>query len=266
VAEGPSTGETTIHPTAIVDPAARIGPGVVIGPYCVVEAGVEIGAGTRLGPHVVVYSGTVLGRDNVVGAGSILGMEPQDLKYNGEPTQLIVGDRNWIGAYVTISRGTVTGRGATRIGDDNYIMSMVHIGHDCVIGNHVTLTQNVGLSGMVVVEDQAVIGGLAGVHQFVRIGRLAMVGGMTRVTMDVPPFVLVAGNPAQVRGLNTVGLERAGFSPERRTELKRAFRLLYRDNRNVREAVTAIRDHVPPSPERDHFVEFVLASERGICR
>ncbi|MFO7311215.1 MAG: acyl-ACP--UDP-N-acetylglucosamine O-acyltransferase [Bacillota bacterium] len=258
--------EAQIHPTAIVDPEARIGAGVIIGPYCVVEAGVEIGAGTRLGPHVVVHRGTVLGRDNVVGPGAILGMEPQDLKYKGEPTQLIVGDRNFIGAYVTISRGTPTGRGVTRIGSDNYVMAMVHIGHDCVVGDHVILTQGVGLSGMVTVEDQAVLGGMSGVHQFVRIGRLAMVGGMTKVTMDVPPFVLVDGHPAHVRGLNSVGLERAGISPERRTELKRAFRLLYRDSRSLQEAVAAIRAHVPPSPERDHFVEFVLSSERGICR
>lgn len=257
---------TVIHPTAIVDPAARIGAGAVIGPYCVVEADVEIGPGTRLGPHVVVHGGTVLGRDNVVGAGAILGMEPQDFKYQGEPTQLIIGHRNRIGAYVTISRGTPAGRGATRIGNDNYLMAMVHVGHDCHIGDRVTLTQGVGLSGMVTVEDQAVLGGMAGVHQFVRIGRLAMVGGMTKVTMDVPPFVLVDGHPARVRGINSVGLERAGISSERRTEIKRAFRLLYRDSRNLQEAVTAIRDHVPPSPERDHFVEFLLASERGICR
>src|SRR5690606_21869106 len=145
-------------------------------------------------------------------------------------------------------------------------MSMVHVGHDCIVGDHVTLTQGAGLSGMVIVEDQAVLGGLVGVHQFVRVGRLAMVGGMSKVTMDVPPFVLVDGHPARVRGLNTVGLERAGISSERRTELKRAFRLLYRDSRGLQEAVTAIRDHVPPSPERDHFLEFVLASDRGICR
>lgn len=258
--------ETSIHPTAIVDPAAEIGAGVVIGPYCVVEAGAEIGPGTRLGPHVVVHSGTVLGRDNVIGAGAILGMEPQDLKYKGEPTRLVIGDRNRIGAYTTISRGTPSGRGFTQIGNDNYLMAMVHVGHDCIVGDHVTMTQGAGLSGMVTVEDRAVLGGMAGVHQFVRVGRLAMVGAMSKVTMDVPPFVLVDGHPARVRGLNSVGLERAGLSAERRTELKRAFRLLYRDSHHLQEAVAAIREHVPPSPERDHFVSFVLASERGICR
>ncbi|MBO8142153.1 MAG: acyl-ACP--UDP-N-acetylglucosamine O-acyltransferase [Firmicutes bacterium] len=253
-----------VHPTAIVHPEARLAAGVEIGPWCIVEAGVELGPGTRLGPRAMVLRGTRMGRDNVVGPGAILGMEPQDLKYRGEDTELIVGDSNRFGAYVTISRGTPTGRGATRIGNDNYFMAMTHIGHDCIIGDGVVLTQGASLSGMVSVEDHAVLGGLCGVHQFVRIGRLAMVGGMSTVRQDVPPFTMVAGNPARVRGLNAVGLERRGYSSARRLELKRAIRLVYRTRGDLKAAVALIREQVPPSEERDHFLQFILESKRGI--
>ncbi len=255
-----------IHPTAVVDPGADIADDVIIGPYCVIERDVVIGPGSRLGPRVTVYSGTRLGSRNVVRAGAILGMEPQDLKYRGEATSLVVGDDNRIGEYSTISLGTAAGRGETRIGDNNYLMAMVHVGHDCVVGNETILTQGVALSGMVTVEDWAVLGGLAGVHQFVRIGRLAMVGAMCKVTRDVPPFMLVDGNPASARGINTVGLTRRGIDEERRSQLKKAFRLLFRAGVPVQERLSAIEEQVPPSPERDHLLQFVAASERGICR
>lgn len=259
-------GGPRIHPTAVVDSGARIADDVVIGPYAVVEGDVAIGPGTRLGPHVVVYAGTRLGKNNEVGAGAILGMVPQDLKYAGEPTTLVIGDGNRIGEYVTISRGTAAGRGETRIGDGNYFMALSHVGHDCIVGNEVILTQGAALAGMVTVEDWAVLGGMAGVHQFVRIGRLAMVGGMCKVTRDVPPYTLVDGNPAEARGINTVGLARRGVGEERRGELKRAFRLLFRSTVSMSERLAAIRERVPPSPERDHLLKFVAESERGICR
>jgi len=255
-----------IHPTAVVDPRAEIGDNVVIGPYCVVEGDVVIGEGTRLGPHVVVYSGTRLGRDNFVDVGAVLGMVPQDLKYKGERTTLVIGDGNHIGAYATVSRGTETGRGETRIGSRNYMMAMVHIGHDCIVGDETILTQGAALSGMVTVEDWAVLGGMAGVHQFVRIGRLAMVGGMCKVTRDVPPYMLVDGHPAQARGINTVGLTRRGVSEQRRSELRRLFRILFRSPMGLEERLAAIREQVPPSPERDHVLKFVAESERGICQ
>lgn len=255
-----------IHPTAVVDPGADIADDVVIGPYCVVEQDVIIGPGTRLGPHVVVYGGTRIGRDNVIKAGAVLGMEPQDFKYKGEPTPLVIGDRNHIGEYATLSRGTEAGRGETRIGDGNYIMSQVHIGHDCIIGDETVLTQGTALAGMVIVEDGAVLGGLAGIHQFVRIGKLAMVGALCKVTKDVPPFVLVDGHPAAARGVNLVGLARSGVSQERRAELKRAFRLLFRSNMGLQERLAAIEEQLPRSSERDWLLRFVAASERGICR
>lgn len=255
-----------IHPTALVHPGADVADDVVIGPYCIIEDDVVIGPGTRLGPHVVVYSGTRIGRDNVVKAGAVLGMEPQDFKYKGEPTLLIVGDRNHIGEQAQLSRGTAAGRGETNIGDGNYIMGQVHIGHDCIIGDETVLTQGAALAGVVTVENKAVIGGLAGIHQFVRIGRLAMVGAVCKVTKDVPPFVLVDGHPAEARGVNLVGLARNGVSEQRRAELKRAFRLMFRAKMGLQERMAAIEEQVPPSPERDWFLQFVASSERGICR
>lgn len=255
-----------IHPTAVVHPDAEIADDVVIGPYCIIERDVVIGAGTRLGPRVTAYSGTRLGRNNDVRAGVVLAMEPQDFKYRGEPSTVVIGDGNRIGEYTTISRGTAAGRGETRLGDGNYLMAMVHIGHDCVIGNETIMTQGAALSGMVTVEDWAILGGLAGVHQFVRIGCLAMVGGMCKVTRDVPPFMLVDGHPATARGVNTVGLERRGVDEATRTSLRRAFRLLFKSPLSLKARLDAIREEVPASPERDHLLEFIAASERGICR
>lgn len=258
--------EVRIHPTALVHPDADIADDVVIGPYCVIERDVVIGSGTRLGPRVTAYSGTRLGRNNDVRAGVVLAMEPQDLKFRGEPTTAVIGDGNRIGEYTTISRGTAAGRGETRIGDGNYMMAMVHIGHDCVVGNETILTQGAALSGMVTVDDWAILGGLSGVHQFARIGRLAMVGAMCKVTRDVPPFVLVDGNPASARGINSVGLERRGVDEATRTQLKHAFRLLFKSPLSLQERLAAIREEVPVSHERDQLLEFVAASERGICR
>lgn len=255
-----------IHPTAVVDPDAELADDVVIGPYCVIEGNVVIGPRTRLGPHVVVCAGTRLGADNRIDAGAVLGMVPQDLKYKGEPTTLIIGDGNHIGAHATISRGTPTGRGETRIGHRNYVMAMVHVGHDCIVGDEAILTQGVTLGGNSVVEDWAVIGGMAGLHQFVRVGRLAMVGGMCKVTKDVPPYMLVDGHPAQAHGINTVGLTRRGVSEQRRMELRRLFRILFRSPMGLKERLAAIEEQVPPSPERDHVLKFVAESERGICR
>lgn len=259
-------GKVTIHPTALVDPGAHIDAGAVIGPYCIVERDVSIGANTQLASHVVVHAGTRLGRDNVVRTGAILGMAPQDLKYEGEHTKLIIGDGNRIGEYCTISLGTGTGRSVTQIGRGNYLMAMVHIGHDCIVGDDVILTQSVSLAGMVIVEDKAVLGGHVGVNQFMRIGRLAMIGAMTKVAADVPPYVLVDGQPAHVRAINAVGLSRHGVDEARRSELKQMFRLVFKSKLGLRDAITAIEADVPRSPEREHLLKFLREARRGICR
>lgn len=255
-----------VHPTAIVHPQARITPDVQIGPYCIIEADVTIGPGTELGPRVTVHAGTRLGAGNIVRTGAVLGVEPQDFKYTGEKTELIIGEGNRIGEYCTISRGTDAGRGETRIGNDNYFMGLVHVGHDCVIGNDTVLTQNVALSGMTTIDDGAVLGGLVGVHQFVRIGRLAMIGALTKVTQDVPPYVIADGHPAAVRAINVVGLRRGGVDADRIRELRRAFRLLFRSKLSLKDAVAAIEEQLPASPERDNMIRFVESSRRGICR
>lgn len=260
------TAGATIHETALVHPGAQLGAGVVIGPYSIVEDDVVIGDGTRIMSHVVVHRGVRLGSNNDVRTGVILGMAPQDFKYKGERTELIVGDGNRIGEYSTISPGTAAGRGETRIGDNNYLMAFVHVGHDCIVGDGVILTQNVSVAGMGVVEDKAVLGGHVGVTQFMRVGRLAMVGAMSKVNADVPPYTLVDGNPIRVRSLNVVGLARHGVSEARRGELKQMFRILYKMHLGLEAAVNTIEKDVPPSPEREHMLQFLRGAKRGICR
>lgn len=261
-----SKAKPQVHPTAVVAEAARLEPGVVIGPYCVVEGDVVIGADTRLGPHVVVHDGSRIGKSNVIRTGAVIGMVPQDLKFKGERTELIIGDENRIGEYCTISLGTEVGRGVTRIGHRNYFMAMSHVGHDCIVGDEVILTNHVSLAGMSVVEDGAVLGGYAGVRQFVRIGRLAMVGAMAKVVSDVPPYVIVDGQPARVRAINNVGLTRRGVDAERRAELKKMFRLLYKSKLGLQDAMEAIAEQLPPSAEREHMLTFLREAKRGICR
>lgn len=259
-------GNGAIHETALVHPGARLGPGVVIGPYSIIEDDVVIDEGTRLMSHVIVHRGVRLGRDNDVRTGAILGMEPQDVKYEGEHTELLIGDGNRIGEYCTFSPGTDAGRGETRIGDDNYIMAFVHIGHDCIVGDGTTITQSVSLAGMCIVGDGAVLGGHVGVNQFVRIGRLAMIGSMSKVNKDVPPYVLADGHPARVRTLNTVGMTRGGVSAERRSELRKMFRIIFRSKTRLDEALQTIESDVPASEEREHMLSFLREAERGICR
>lgn len=255
-----------VHSTAIVDPAAELQPGVEIGPYSVVEGDVTIGANTRLGAHVVVHDGSRIGADNVIKTGAVIGMKPQDLKYKGERTELIVGDGNEIGEYSTLSLGTEVGRGVTRIGHRNYLMTMSHVGHDCIVGDEVILTNHVALAGMSIVEDNAVLGGYAGVRQFVRVGRFAMVGAMAKVVADVPPYIVADGQPARPRTVNNVGLTRHGVDRERRSELRAMFRLLFRSKLTLEDAIAAIEAEVAPSEEREHLLRFLGEARRGICR
>ncbi len=254
---------TDIHPTAIVHPKAELGAAVSIGPYSVIYEDVVIGDRTQVASHVCIESGTQIGCDCQISPMAVLGGAPQDLKYSGVPSSLIIGDRTTIREYVTINRATEEDD-ETRVGNDNLVMAYVHIGHNCALGDGVVLANGVQLAGHIEVGDWAGIGGMTPVHQFVRIGKLAFVGGMSRVAKDVPPYFLVAGSPLRVAGTNVVGLRRRGIPSETRLELKRAHRLLYRSGLNVGQAVERIRADLRACPEIACLIDFIETSRRGI--
>lgn len=252
-----------VHPTAVVDPSVELGADVVVGPYTVIGPNVVIGNGTRIGPHVLIERDTVIGADCQIHKGAVLGTDPQDLKFEGEETQLIIGDRTVVREYATLNRGTAA-HGRTEIGNDCLLMAYVHVAHDCVLGDHVILSNAVNMGGHVIIEDWAIVGGLTAIHQFVRIGCHAFVGGASRVQKDVAPYVRAAGSPLATFGLNTVGLQRRGFSDEVRLALKRAYRLIFNSTLNVTQALRRARQELPPVPEVEHMLAFIEASERGI--
>jgi UDP-N-acetylglucosamine acyltransferase len=256
----------TIHidPRASIHPNAELADGVSIGPFAVIGDGTRIGADTVIAPHVVVERWTTIGARCRIGAGAALGGDPQHLGYKGEPSYLHIGDDNDIRELAVIQRSAKPG-GSTVIGSHNFIMSQAHVAHDCIVGNHTVLTSLVGLAGHVEVEDWAMIGGVTAVHQFVRIGTHSMVGGSSRLTQDVPPYMMVSGNPAKVYGLNVVGLRRHGFCPQLRQELKTVYRVLYRSGLNVSQALDTIRRLSSLSEPVAHVVQFVEHSKRGIC-
>ncbi len=235
---------TTVHPTAVVDPAARLGAGVEIGPYAVIGPEVEIGEGSRIGPHAVIDGRVRMGRRNRIFPGACIGLEPQDLKYDGAPTEVVLGDDNTIRECVTINRATHEGE-QTRLGSGNLLMAYSHLGHNCQLGDRIVIANGVAVAGHVVIGDRAVIGGVLGIHQFVHIGGLAMVGGMSRIDRDVPPFTLVEGHPGRVRGLNRIGLRRNGLAEreggEELRQLQRIWTLLYRGDRVLAEALRQAR-------------------------
>ncbi len=251
-----------IHPTAVVDSTAELAPDVTVGPYCVIGNNVSIGRGTSLESHVVIEPHTTIGEECQVRQGAVLGGPPQDHKYKGERTYLVIGNRNVIREFVTIHRATGEEQ-ATRIGDGNMIMAYCHIGHNTEMGNGIIMANQVGISGHCVVEDRVVFGGIVGLHQFVRIGRLAMIGGMSKVVTDVPPFTMVDGRPTEVVGLNVLGLRRAGIPPKVRSGLKQAFRLIYRSNLNLSQGIESVYNEVDPSDERDYLLEFLTKIRRG---
>ncbi len=259
----PAGGE--IHPTAIVHPKAQLGVGVRVGPYAIIGDEVQIGDGTEIGPHAVLDGRLLVGPRCRIFAGAIIGFPPQDLKYTeGTPSGVRLGADNVIREYATIHRSSVED-GWTTVGDACFIMASSHIAHDCRVGNQVVLTGFSGLTGFVEVGDRAIISGLTGVHQFVRIGTLAYVGGCSRLSQDVPPYLLVEGNPAEVRGVNVVGLRRAQVPAKCRLELQRAFRLLYRSGHSTARALELIRGELEPSEYISSLVEFIATSKRGIC-
>ncbi|HEX3235601.1 MAG TPA: acyl-ACP--UDP-N-acetylglucosamine O-acyltransferase [Gemmatimonadales bacterium] len=252
-----------VHPTAILDPAAELGQGVEIGPWAMVGPHVCIGDRCRIGPRARLQRNVRLAEDVTVGDGSILGGDPQDLKYKGEETWVEVGPGSIIREYSTINRGT-TQSFRTTVGARCFIMSYVHLAHDCHLGDEVVIANGTQLAGHVTIQDHAVLSGLNAVHQFVTIGAYAFVGGGSRVNQDIPPYVKAVGNPMELYGLNSIGLQRAGFSGETVAALKRAYRLFFNSELNLSQALERARTDLPPFPEVERFLAFVESSERGV--
>jgi UDP-N-acetylglucosamine acyltransferase len=257
--------DAQIHPTAIVDAQAEIGAGTIIGPYCIVAAGVVLGAECWLQHHVTLCGPTTVGARNKFYAYCSIGQQTQDLKYQAEPTYLQIGDENTFREFVTVNRST-TATGKTQIGHRGNFLAYSHVGHDCTVGDAVVFSNNGTLAGHVEVGDHAIMGGLTAVHQFCRLGPYAITGGCSKIVQDVPPFMIADGNPAKVRGINVVGLERSGFTPEAIKTIKEAFRLIYRSKYNTRQAIEAIQQELPASAEISLIVDFIQKSERGIIR
>lgn len=253
-----------IHPSAIVDPGAYLAETVVVGPFCHVGNDVHIGEGTVLYSNVCVFPGTRIGRKCTVWPGAVLGGDPQDHKYRGEKSLLVIGDNNIIREGVTLHRAVGEGV-ATRIGNDNMFMACAHVGHNCEIGDGNTIASYVGLSGHVSVEDNTVFGGMVGVHQFCRIGKLAMLGGLSKVNQDVPPFMLSDGVPARIIDLNKIGLRRSGVPPTSRTILRQAYKLLYRSDLNLSQAIARIEDELDMTEELEYLVTFMRGTQSGFA-
>ncbi len=259
-----------VHASAIIDQAAELAATVSVGPYAVVGAQVRIGDGTTVGAHCVIDGPTTIGRDNRIFPHAALGAAPQDMKYRGEPTELHIGDRNTIREFCTFNRGTAQDAGVTRIGNDNWVMAYVHIAHDVQLGDQTILANNATLAGHVHVGDWAIVGGLTGIHQFCKVGAHAMTGFQSHVSQDVPPFMMVSGNPLAVHGFNVEGLRRRGFSRERIALVKQMHRLLYRDGltlEQARAAIQALRGTVEGGDaDVALLLDFLAASKRGIAR
>ena len=255
-----------IHPTAIVSDKASIADDVQIGPYSVIGDDVEIGARTRIDSHVVVNGPARIGEDNHIYQFASIGDDPQDKKYADEPTKLTIGDRNTIREFCTFSRGTVQDRGETIMGDDNWIMAYVHVAHDCVIGNQTIMANNTTLAGHVHVGDWVIMGGFAGAHQFCKIGAHAFLGMYTGINRDVAAYTMVSGQPAAVRGINSEGLKRRGFTPEQIRNIKNAYRITFRKGKRKEEAIEEIAALVAEQPELELFLESLRSSDRGLTR
>lgn len=256
---------STIHPSAVIHPRAGIGSDCEIGPYCVVGEHVTLGDGSRLHSHVVLDGHTTLGRGNEVFPFASIGLKTQDLKWNGGTTFAEVGDHNTFREHVTVHSATGDGE-VTRVGSHNHILAYAHIAHNVTLGDHVIMSNVATLAGHVVVEDHAVVGGLAAVHQFCRIGKMAIIGGCSKVVQDVPPFMLADGNPAETRTINKVGLDRNGVLEEIQGVLKQAYKILFREGLTISNALARIETELAPSPELQHLIRFVRASERGISK
>jgi UDP-N-acetylglucosamine acyltransferase len=255
-----------IDSRAVVDPGARIDADVYVGPYAIVGAGVQIGRGTRIEPHAVIKGKTTIGVDNHIFQFASVGDDPQDKKYKGEPTELVIGDRNTIRECTTINRGTVQDQRVTRIGNDNWIMAYCHIAHDCVVGNNTIFANNASIAGHVHVGDQAILGGFTAVHQFCRIGPHALTSMFSYVTKDIPAYVTVSGRPAEPRGINAEGLKRRNFTEAQIRNIREAYRALYRQALKLDEAIAEIERRLPEQPELGLLVDSLRSGSRGVAR
>ncbi len=255
-----------VHETALVDPSAELDPDAEVGPYCIIGSQVKIGKGTRIKSHVVIEGNTVLGEGNLIFQFATVGSIPQDLKYKGEKSRLIIGNHNTIREFVSINPGTAGGGMVTRVGDHNLLMMYCHIAHDCILGNHNIIANGATLGGHVLIEDYVIVGGLVGIHQFVKIGTGAILGAGSMVSKDVPPYCNATGDRARLRGLNLEGLKRRGFSKGRIDALKKAYRIIFRSGMRTREALQAVSRDIQDSPEVGRLTDFIEKSERGICR
>ncbi len=255
-----------IHPKALVDPKAELAPDVEVGPFSIIGPKVKIDSGSRIGPHVVLTGRTTIGKNNRIFQFASLGEEPQDKKYAGEDTELIIGDDNTIRELCTFGRGTAQGGGVTRIGNDNWIMACVHIAHDCIIGNHTIMANNATLAGHVTIGDWAILGGYSLFHQFVEVGEHSFTSFASHVNQSIPPYVTVAGEKAKAKGVNTEGLRRRGYSAEQIQQVRRAYRVLYRSGLPLKEAKAQLKTMSQDAPEIEPLLRFLNASERGIIR
>ena len=255
-----------IHPTAIIDPSAQLSIDVEVGPYAVIGKHVRVDSGTTIGAHAVIDSWTEIGADNRIFQFASVGAPPQDLKYAGEETFLKIGDRNTIREFVTLHRGTKDGGGVTRVGNDCLFMAYTHVAHDCMVHDQVILANGATLAGHVEVEENAILGGLAAVHQFCRVGCHTMISGGAMITQDIPPYTVAQGDRAKTLGLNTIGLKRRGFSEAALKGLKSAYRLVFRSGLRLEDALHQINEELEQTPELAHFVSFIEQSKRGIAR
>ncbi len=261
---------TQIHATALVDPKAQLAENVSVGAYSVIGPDVVIGAGTQIGAHTIIEGHTTIGADNIIGHHILLGGVPQDKKYAGEPTQLVIGDRNTIREFCSFHLGTTQDEGITSIGDDNWIMGYVHLAHDCRVGNHTILASNAQFAGHVQIQDWAIVGGMSGVHQFVKIGAHAMIGGGSILLKDVAPYVMIGGSPSAAFGINSEGLKRRGYTPEQIAAIKRAYKMVFRQDLTIEQAVEAIDVAAQADPANSGVMhlrsDFLRISDRGIIR
>lgn len=255
-----------IHPTAIIDPSAQIDENVTIGPYAIINSEVTIGAGTTIGPYSIIEKYVSIGNDCQIYQYASIGGAPQDLKYHGEKSTLEIGSGTIIREFVTINRGTEVGGGITVVGEKNYLMAYTHIAHDCITGKNVILANNSTLAGHVILGDHATVGGLVAIHQFVKVGDYAYIGGKSAVVKDIPPYVIAAGDRATLHGLNNVGLKRHNFTDETLKELKKTYRIFFRIGLTVKQAIERVKAEVDQSPEVKNFIDFIVNSNRGVTR
>lgn len=256
----------SIDPRAVVSPKAELAADVVVGPYTIIGDDVKIGAGTWVGPHAVINGPTTIGENNKIFQFASVGDAPQDLKYKGEPTRLVIGDRNVIREFTSLNRGTATGGGVTTIGSDNLFMCFTHVAHDCVVGNKIVMANYATLAGHCHVGDWVIMGGYAGLHQFTKVGAHAFLANDTKVTRDVPPYIMAVGSPAEPHSINSEGLKRRGFTPEQIRNLKNAFRVLYRSDLKLADAVKELESRLPTQPELKPFLDFIGESTRSLVR